>query len=96
MKNFIKFAGRAAVAGAVLIAVACLPVIPVIESPVTVMTIERLKLVSLVRYFTNFGMVGVRLQATTWTLPVMLVLFVALAFAGRRLRRFVFRRATIG
>lgn len=90
LKNFLKFMARGAAAALLLVGIACLPIIPMIQSPVSMYPVETHKLVSVVQFFGNFFVVGIRLQATRTTLPVMLAVFVACVFITIRMRRFVF------
>lgn len=93
MKNIFKCMVRAAVAAVVCVGCACLPLIPVIQSPVSMYPTETHKMVSLAQFFGNFLVVGIRLRATPMTLPVLLGVFAAIITVGLSLGRFVFERA---
>lgn len=63
-----------------------LPIIPVIQSPVTPHPMRRHTMVSLMQLVASFGMVGVRIQPTAMAIPVLVGVLIV---AGIIIRRFL-------
>lgn len=92
MNGLSRAVARFVVASAVFLVLACLPVVPVLQAPVVPDPIYRSSLVSLLQLVGGSFLVGVRLQATWLTLPVLIGLVAATVLVVRAIDRRLFGR----
>ena len=85
--------GRVAVGSLVVLLMSCLPVIPVLQSPVVPDPVARSAWICLLQLLAGAFLVGVRIEATSMTLPVVVALAAAMWFVIRFLNRRIFRRS---
>lgn len=87
MKNRSGLLGRIGLASTVVLLVVCLPVVPVLKAPVVPNAVSESTLVCVLQLVWSRFLVGIRLQATAATLPVLIVLVVFAVIAVRSLDR---------
>jgi hypothetical protein len=92
VKHLLIKLGRVATAIIVVLVLSCLPVIPVMESPVVPNPIERSRWLCGLQLYVSPMLVGVRHRMTSMTLISVIALGIAAWFVTRSLNRLLFGR----